>query len=143
MTIWVVVADSSKARILSAENTKSPLQEYQDFVHTASRLKEQELVSDGPGRGSNGNGNHHGVGNEKDAHQHEAEVFAREVCEHINKNCHGKDLRKLYLVAPPRFLGLMRKSLSKNACGILVKEIDKDLSSQSLPEISKYLAAHL
>ncbi len=44
MSICVVVADSSKARILVAENGNSPLVDERDYIHPESRLREQDLV---------------------------------------------------------------------------------------------------
>ena len=46
MSIKVIVADSGKARILSAETSKGLLTESEDLIHSASRLREQDLVAD-------------------------------------------------------------------------------------------------
>ena len=60
MSIWVLVADSSKARILSAADRTAPLQEIQDLIFPEGRLREQDLVTDGSGagNGTSGNGSH-------------------------------------------------------------------------------------
>ena len=49
MSICVVVADSSKARILLAESGHGALTDDRDFVHPESRFREQDLVTDGTG----------------------------------------------------------------------------------------------
>ena len=50
MSICVVVADSSKSRILLAEDGHGVLTDDRDFVHPESRLREQDLVTDGTGK---------------------------------------------------------------------------------------------
>ena len=74
MPICVVVADSSRARILIAESVSDPLVEHSDFVHPESRLKEQDLVSDGSGSESDAGGQgRHSMGHEKSAQQKQAD----------------------------------------------------------------------
>ncbi len=47
MSICVIVADSGRARLLHAGSGLGALQEEQDFIHSQSRLREQDLVTDG------------------------------------------------------------------------------------------------
>jgi hypothetical protein len=58
--IWVLVAESSRAKLFSAENRKAPLVEIGDFAHPEARLHEGDLVSDQSGSdgGSVGQGRH-------------------------------------------------------------------------------------
>ncbi|MCW8855424.1 MAG: host attachment protein, partial [Gammaproteobacteria bacterium] len=49
-TTWVVVADSSRARIFTAETSTSALQEIETLAHPEGRLHEQALSSDLPGK---------------------------------------------------------------------------------------------
>jgi protein required for attachment to host cells len=139
MSILVVVADSSRARILSAEDRRGRLQEVKDLVHPEARLREQELVADGVGAGTgNGNGSH-SMGHEKDAHQRHAELFARELCQELGQTSQDNEVHKIYLVAAPRFLGLMRSGLNKNCSNKVVGELDKNLVAQSIEVIRDHL----
>jgi protein required for attachment to host cells len=144
MSICVVVADSGKARLLVAETGESPLVDERDFVHPESRLKEQELVSDGPGseRDTAGSGRH-SVGGEKDAHRRHAEIFAGELCAEIDRLRQASDLRRIYLVAAPKFLGLLRAALSQQCQDLLAGEINKDLVSHSIEDIRSHLPRRL
>jgi hypothetical protein len=75
MSICVVVADSSKARILLAENGHGALIDDRDFVHPESRLREQDLVSDGTGNETDSGGyGKHSMGHENAAHRRHAET---------------------------------------------------------------------
>ncbi|MES9844878.1 MAG: host attachment protein, partial [Candidatus Sedimenticola sp. 6PFRAG5] len=47
---WIVVADTSRARIFSADKPASSLVEIQTLAHPESRLHEGDLVSDKAGR---------------------------------------------------------------------------------------------
>lgn len=140
MSICVVVADSSKAKILLAEDGRSALIEHGDYVHPESRLKEQELVSDDTGRESDPIGfGKHSVGHENEAHKRQAEIFAQELCDEIEKLRQPRDLRRIYLVAPPKFLGLLRASISKQCVELLAGEVNRDLVTSSIEDIRSHL----
>jgi len=132
MTICVVVADSSKARILATDSWRNPLVEERDFVHPESRLKEQDLVSDGSGSEI-----------DSGAHLKQAENFAHEICDEIDKFRQNNSLRKIYLVASPKFLGLLRSKMSKQCTELLVGEINKDLVNHSIEDIRSHLPRRL
>lgn len=140
MSICVVVADSSKAKILLAEDGRGALVEHEDYVHPESRFKEQDLVSDGTGSESDSGGlGKHSMGHENAAHKKQAEIFAHELCDEIDKLRQLRDLRRIYLVAPPEFLGLLRASISKQCADLLAGEVHKDLVTHSIDNIRSHL----
>lgn len=144
MSICVVVADSSKARILLAESGQSPLIDDRDFIHPESRLREQDLVSDGTGSESDAGGfGKHSMGHEKTAHEKEMKNFADELCIEIDKLRQSSNLRRIYLVASPKFLGLLRAAMSKQCSALLEGEISKDLVSHSIEDIRSHLPRRL
>ena len=144
MSICVVVADSSKARVLLAETGQDPLNEEIDFVHPESRLKEQDLVSDGTGSGNDSGGyGKHSMGHERSAHQKQVETFVHDLCHEIDRLRRKRDLRRIYLVAPPKFLGLLRSRMNKQCKELLAGEVDKDLVSHSIEDICAQLPKRL
>ena len=144
MSICVVVADSSKARILVAESGHDPLTEHGDYVHPESRLKEQDLVSDGTGSGIDSGGyGKHSMGHEKSAHKQQAKTFASDLCEEVEKIRRNSDVRRIYLIASPRFLGLLRSGMNKPCAELVAGEVNKDLVSQSLEQIRAHLPNRL
>ena len=144
MSICVVVADSSRARILVAESGSSPLVDQKDFIHPESRLKEQDLVSDGSGSESDSGGfGKHSMGHEKAAHQKQAEAFAHELRDEIDKLRRTSNLRRIYLVASPKFLGLLRSGISKQCAELLSGEVNKDLVDHSIEDIRSHLPKRL
>ena len=46
---------------------------------------------------------------------------------------------RLQLIAAPAFLGLMRNKLDSNVMNLVERELPKDLSKASLPQIEQYV----
>lgn len=130
---WVVVADSSRARILEIPPRSREIREIEDFVNPHGRAQSRELVSDADGRNNlraSGAGNPmHGVFPSGDPVQHQTELFAKRLCEVLDLARSQHRYEQLYLVAAPKFLGLLRSNLSKEASKLVAQEIDKDLSA--------------
>ena len=144
VSICIVVADSSRARILTAQSGSGPLQDEKDYIHNESRLKEQDLVADETGSGSDSGGyGKHSMGHEGAAHQRQAETFAHEICSEVDKLRQHSDLRKIYLVAAPKFLGLLRTGLNKQCTELLVVEVNKGLVKHSIEDIRSHLPKRL
>ena len=146
MSIAVVVADASRARILFTEDDAGHgvLVESEDLVHPESRLREQDLVADGTGSGNDSGGfGMHSMGHEKAAHNRQAEIFASQLCEHIDKIHRRRKLRRIYLVAPPQFLGMLRAGLGKQCASLVADEVNKNLVAHSLGDIRRHLPKRL
>lgn len=141
---WVVVANSSRARIFKAEKRGGPLGEVEDLVHPESRLREQELVSDLPGRSFDSGGEgRHAMEQKVSPKQQESIRFAKEICEHINAAYNDGKYGKLYVVAAPAFLGAIRNCLNGALRGNVAGEIAKDLTEHSMQDIRKHLPDYL
>ena len=95
------------------------------------------LVSDADGRRSGQT-----VSPEVDAVTHETELFCKALGEHLNKARLKHRYDKLFLVAPPNFLGLIRKKLDKEAHKLVKKEFAKDLSWFAANDIGQYVREH-
>lgn len=125
---YVVVADSSRAILFKYDKTQSSLTPLQTFEHQQGRLQDHELDSDHAGRQSNSAiGGSHGYGGDKSSHKHAVESFAAQIAGHLEQERNAGSYQQLVLVAPPQFLGHLRKQLS-DACGRLVNlELNKNL----------------
>lgn len=144
MPITVIVADASRGRIFSARDKSDELSEVEDLVHPESRLREQDLVADGSGSGSDSAGQgKHSMGHEKEAHERQAEIFAKQLCERIDKLNRRDKIHRIYLVAAPGFLGLLRANLSKQCVSLVAGEVSKNLVTHSLPDIRAHLPRQL
>jgi protein required for attachment to host cells len=144
MPIAVIVADAGRAKILSAEMTDAPLSESEDLVHPESRLREQDLVADGYGSGRDSGGfGKHSMGHEKEAHARQASIFASEVCARIDQIRRRDKLHRIYLIAAPGFLGLLRDKLNRQCLTLVSGEVGKNLVTHSLSDIRAHLPKRL
>jgi protein required for attachment to host cells len=81
----------------------------------------------------------HGVFPSGDPVQHETELFAKRLCEVLDQARTQHRYDELCLVAAPKFLGLLRNNLSKEARKLVTREVDKDLSGDDPASIYQRL----
>lgn len=138
--IWVLVAESSRAKLYKANGRLAPITEIDAMVHPASRMHEGDLVSDGAGSdgGSVGQGRHM-MDNKHTAHEHESLQFAKQLASRLDNARNNGDYDKLVLVAPPEFLGHLRSNLSKEVMSMVSRQIDKNLVQKPAETLRAYL----
>jgi protein required for attachment to host cells len=142
---WVLVADTTRARVFTAEKPIGALQEVETLVHTESRLHEQELTSDQrPGRrqGSNGTGGH-SMGHEEDPKRQEHLRFAKQISDYLEDAHNGRRFERLYVVAAPAFLGDLRNALPKVVAQAVASEVPKNITRLTVAEIREHLPERL
>ncbi|MGH8489284.1 MAG: host attachment protein [Gammaproteobacteria bacterium] len=137
---WIIVAESSRARIFVTENPRAPMDEVEDIVHPEGRLRAQDLRSDRPTRvfDSKGQGRH-AVESEVEPRHQEAINFARRIADRIEDARVSGGFDELVLVAPPAFLGLLRDNLSANAMKRVVQSINKNLAQLDEAQIREHV----
>ncbi|GKW50534.1 host attachment protein [Halomonas sp. NCCP-2165] len=139
MTTYIVVADAARARVFTREGLK--LEEKESLVHAEGRLHEGDLVTDGGGEVHESMGRTSRTsGGESVASHHQAEIFAKQVAECIYHARVGNHLRKLILVAPPRFLGILRDKLDEATSKLIIHSLAKDLSKAPLADIQEAIS---
>lgn len=145
MTItWVLVADSSRARIFRADTPKSPLQELETLAHPESRLHERDLTTDLPGRAFDSVGQgRHAMEQKTSPKYEEAISFARQIGEQMDSARIAGKFSKLILVAAPAFLGLLREQLSAETMKKVTATIDKDFTSLDVAALRSRLPERL
>lgn len=141
---WLVVADNSKARIFEVDTHKGPIKEIETIVHTQSRLHEQDMTSDLPGR-SGGKNDSGGNVYEAETRPKEQESinFARDVANEIDDARKKNKFKQVMLVASPGFLGNLRNALSTQTQKVTSFELAKNLSRLSAEEIREHLPERL
>lgn len=138
---WILVAESSRAKLYSASNRKGPLMEVDAFVHPEGRLHAGDLVSDRAGSdgGSIGQGRHV-VDDNNTPKKQENINFAKTIAHYLDGARSKGAFRKLILVAPPAFLGLLRDNLSKQVRDLVTEQIDKNLVQQPAKVVREHLS---
>ena len=142
---WVVVADSSRARLF-ALGQQNQLGELQDFTNPAGRENDKALNSDESG--CFGGGMHTGSQAGTQAHtteprqtpvEHENEKFARHIAQVLQQGLQQHRYSKLCLVAAPKFLGQLRQCLHTQVEKRLSHTLAKDVVSMNVPQLEAYL----
>lgn len=143
-TIWVLVAESSRAKLYEIETPRAPLVEIHEFSHPESRQHEHELTTDLPGRAydSHGQGRHAMEAN-MSPKQHEARVFAKQIGDYLEAARIQRRFRELIIISAPAFLGLLRKNLSDATNQCVTQEIDKNLVQHDAADIRAHLPERL
>ena len=129
-TVWVLVADASRARVFSADNRVArELEEITDRLHPESRLHNRDLVTDRPGRAADHGGEGRSAVEENDApKEQEATNFAREVAGMLAEAAGEGRFEHLVLCAPPNFMGQLREKLDTATRQRVSTELTKDLT---------------
>jgi protein required for attachment to host cells len=147
-TPWIVVADHARARLFSAATPTAPLSEVEDLVNAEARLHDADRAADKSGRlfgGATGGHGHHSQSAEphESPKQRDADRFARRVCECLEKHSASGAINKLYVIAEPDFLGMLRQHMSTQVRKHVAMELDKDLTRQTAAEIRGALPVQL
>lgn len=137
--IWVIVANSTHAKIYKAESNKS-LKEISSFEHPESRLHEQDLVTSKPGRAFDSIGTaRHAVQQKTSAKEQEFIHFAKQLSSYLENSRNKGDFQSLYVIASPNFLGLLRQEFTPQINHLIAGEIVKDMTSSRIEQIRDHL----
>ncbi len=139
MTItWVVTADSAKADFFEVDRIGGEFKPVASLTHLEAKKKGQELISDRPGRSFDSAGlGRHAMSSQVDPREHEAEVFAREIGETLEVGRTRGSFARLVVVAPPDFLGKLRKTNTPAANKLVVESVAKSVVGMGPEEIRK------
>ena len=128
---WIVLADEGRARILEPGAKDADLVEVDALTDAAAHADNADLRRDAYGRrapagaGTMPGANTESAGEEK--LDHEADLFARRLGEHLLKALQANRYASLRIAAAPKFLGRLRKHLDPEVQKCVTEEIDKDL----------------
>ena len=138
--LWILNADETRGRIFKTDEFIGELEEYIDMVHPEARLSESDLAHHSRGRSRDSDvSKGHGLNQQGALKEHQAEVFAKEVADKLIQSDSQHLFRYLIIVAPPKFLGLLRKKLNVNVLEKIHMEINKELSHLSTHEFKQHL----
>lgn len=152
---WILICDASRAHLYREEPNGKGFTSLESFEHGESRARTRELMADANGRKPNGNpggnsgGNYQGIGGvymgrpgaapDTDAKSVEHLKFARELADRLEKGLNEHEYEGLVLIAPPHFLGLLKREVSTQVSKHIEETIDKDLSWLDAPRLEERL----
>ncbi|WP_036172513.1 host attachment protein [Massilia sp. 9096] len=162
-TTWIISANAGRARFFSESDPSEPLEEIQDMVNDAARMRDSDLETDRLGPTSAGSSSHNiggtqGVGHAHNGQvgapnkqyqpaqtpeQHETEKFARDIAKYLLEAHRDGRYQQLVISASPHFLGELRALLDAQIKPLIKLEVNKDYTHSSAQELREQLRAQL
>ena len=140
---WVVVADGEKALFLrNLTDGQDPYLEVVD-KQEQENPKDIDQSANRPGRMNDTGAMQRSALDDTDWHELAKERFADELAEILYKHAHKGDFDKIVLIAPPKTLGELRKSLHQEVTSKVVGEVPKTLTNHPLDEIEQQVKSDL
>lgn len=136
---WIVVAEGSRARVLSARNAVQPLVEILDFEFPEGRLRDQDIHTDRPGSTREITHGGRSAMEPRDIREQQHSAFARLIADALERARNTGDYQRLMLVAPPAFLGALRSALSSPLQKLVDKTVQKNLVDEDEATIRDYV----
>jgi protein required for attachment to host cells len=138
----IVVADGARARFFEPRHDAHTLVSaaQADMVSPESRLQNQEIVADKPGRGfgsADASTHRHAFDPPHDPHKLEKHNFTVELARTLDGLCDQYD--RLVVVAPPRSLGELDTLLTPQVKKMVSHQVPKDLTGASPPDLWRAL----
>jgi protein required for attachment to host cells len=162
-TTWIISANAGRARFFSESDPSEPLQEIEDMINDAARMRDSDLETDRLGPTAAGSSSHNiggtqGVGYAHNGQvgapnkqyqpaqtpeQHEAEKFARDIAKYLLDAHRDGRYQQLVISASPHFLGELRSLLDPQIKPLIKLEVNKDYTHSSAQELREQLRAQL
>lgn len=142
---WILIANGSHARLCFRRTRSAACQTMRRFEHPLSAVHERDLLTDRPGRFKQRVGKRTRAAAEPraSAKRQEALRFARELMSSVAHALREDASASLVLVAPPRFLGVLRQELDELASHRLATSIAADLTAVPDEQLTARVAALL
>lgn len=138
---YVMVADGRKMLFFRNEGDADLPNLQVVKVEEKENPYNRDQMSDAPGRTFSSVGSNRSTYENTDFHELEESRFAAETADLLKRQAMRGEYDKLFVVAPPRTLGELRKHYHKEVANRLVAEIPKDLTSHPVPEIERIISA--
>jgi protein required for attachment to host cells len=144
---WIVSANASRARFFSQGNSAERLEEINDMVNTAARLRTAETETDDISLRSASKSRHSvGAATPQSGYQpnqtpaeHQTELFARNIADFLLQGHQEGRFQQIVLVVSPEFLGVLRKLLDPRLASVVSLEINKDYTQFSAEQLREQL----
>lgn len=148
---WIVSANASRARFFAQMQASQDLEEINDMVNEAARLRASETESDRLGLHAAAKSSHKvGAPRTSSGYQpnqtpdaHQTELFARDVAAFLLQSHQQGKFQQLSLVASPQFLGVLRKLLDPQLASVVKLEINKDYTQLSAQQLLAQIHAQM
>lgn len=138
--IWIVAAGGGRARIFESAARAGPLTELRNLTDPSARQRARDIDTDAPGRSFDSFGRgRHAMAPRSERRQQNLQRFAADIADVLNRERRADRFDKLYLLAEPKLMGLLRAALDDATRSLVAGEIDRNLSVRSPETIRAHL----
>jgi protein required for attachment to host cells len=139
-TTWVLVANSSEAKLFSSKNISKEIALEQSFENPENRLKVHDMVDAPHGsyktRGNLGQG---AYADPTDPRQNEIAVFAKKIAHYLEHGRTNHSYHRLVLIAPSHFQGLLNHELNDHIKKSVIATVEHDYTHLPQKELLNHL----
>jgi protein required for attachment to host cells len=140
--IWVVAADAARARIFRAGRRDGSLTEIEDLLNPDAR-DQRALHADRLGYARRARGGGFSLQRNADEPRQVAIDFGRRVARRMTEARKRGEFDRVYLVAEPRLLGVVRDSLDPTTRKLLAAAIAQDVTRRGAATLRRRLPVRL
>lgn len=139
---WILVCDRTRAKLFHALPAgQGPFPVLACLIHEQGKLSSQERNTDKPGRVVHPAGWQSAVEPHEDADHLESRRFASELVEDLERGRQERRFDRLIVVAPPKFLGVLREAWTPSLKALICTEIAQDWMTLPAAELQERLEA--
>jgi protein required for attachment to host cells len=138
---WILVCDGSKALLLRNDGDAQNLNLVEIRKTTNEGVPTHELGDDRPGRVYGAADGIRSAIEAPDLHEREERNFLAGVAQEMENEIARGAVQRLFLIAPPRALGLLRSHFNPASRDAIAGEIAKDFTKMPVYEIETRLQA--
>jgi protein required for attachment to host cells len=138
ITTRVIVAHDAGARSFEHHGPGKTLVSLRDIAFEDGRRHVGDLEEGGRGFDRSGS-SRHAYEAHQDTRQHAVAHFAKVLAQDLARDFHLGEFQQLVLVAPPRFLGVLREALDGKLLRAVIGSVAKDLPRCTPRELAGHL----
>jgi len=137
----VLVADGRKTLFFRNHGDENQIDLRTEAHDARTDRKNGDLRTDAPGTTQQSFGYGHSTYEETDFQQQEEDRWIKDAADELRARALRNDFDALAIVAPPKALGVLKKSLHKEVERRLVCTVNKEMSGRPVPDIEALLEA--
>ena len=135
----VLVADGRKMLFFRNHGDENQIDLRTEAHDRREDRKDREIKSDAPGTVKQSAGYGRSTYEETDFQQQEEDRWIKDAAEELKTRVLRNDFDALAIVAPPKALGMLKKSLHKEVERRIVCTVNKEMSGRPVPDIEALL----
>jgi len=137
----VLVADGRKTLFFRNHGDEHQIDPRTEAHDARTERKNGDLRTDAPGTTQQSFGYGHSTYEETDFQQQEEDRWIKDAADDLKARVLRGDFEALAIIAPPKALGVLKKSLHKEVERRIVCTVNKEMSGRPVPDIEALLDA--